>query len=468
MACTAASHTIDGGLFADPYTKEVCARTLRILIYGLNSAPELTGIGKYTGEMASWLAVRGHDVRVVTAPPYYPAWRVSSGHANAYRTEHPEPNLTIHRCPLYVPAQPTGSRRMRHLISFALSSLPVVLREAALLPDVVLTIEPTFFGAPTALLAAYIAQAPAWLHVQDFEIDAAFDLGLLPAKGLVHTFALALEGLFTRAFDRVSSISENMIRRAVSKGVPESRTVFFPNWVDTDAVHPLPSGISNVFREQLGLQGKTVVLYSGNMGNKQGLEMLAPLASSFAEGPSTADANVHFLFCGDGAFRPQLEALVRDLPNVTLLPLQPVELLNQLLNAADIHLLPQRADAADLVMPSKLTGMLSSGRPVLATASAGTHLADVIVGSDLGIVVPPEDPGALHAAVSELASSASLRRALGENARAYAVRNLGREQVLLRFEHDLGEVVRGTGRREKAPVIGEVESPEHILGETPL
>ena len=120
---------------------------MRILIYGLNSAPELTGIGKYTGEMASWLAARGHDVHLVTAPPYYPAWNVGVGHANAYRTEYPEPSLTVHRCPLYVPAQPTGARRMRHLISFALASFPVVMREAVLLPDVVFTVEPTFFGA---------------------------------------------------------------------------------------------------------------------------------------------------------------------------------------------------------------------------------------------------------------------------------------------------------------------------------
>ena len=407
---------------------------MRILIYGLNSAPELTGIGKYTGEMASWLAARGHGVHVVTAPPYYPAWSVSPGHANAYRTEHPQPNLTVHRCPLYVPAQPTGLRRMRHLISFALSSLPVVLREAVLLPDVVLTVEPTFFGAPTALLAARLARAPAWLHVQDFEIDAAFDLGLLPAEGPIHTFALALEAFFTRGFDRVSSISANMVRRAVSKGVPESHTVLFPNWVDVDAIHPLPHNFRSSFREQLGLGGKAVVLYSGNMGNKQGLEILAPLAASFA-----ASADVHFIFCGDGAFRPQLERLVGGLPNVTLLPLQPLDRLNDLLNTADIHLLPQRADAADLVMPSKLTGMLSSGRPVLATATSGTHLADVIAGHALGVVVPPEDLGALHTAVSELASSAPLRQTLGANARAYAVQHLGRDQVLLRFERDLME-----------------------------
>ncbi len=414
---------------------------MRILIYGLNAAPELTGIGKYTGEMSSWLAARGHVVHLVTAPPYYPAWSIQPGFRNIYRTEHPEPNLTVHRCPLYVPRVPSGLKRMLHLASFALSSTPVALLQATHQPDIVFTVEPTFFGAPSALLAASLARAPAWLHVQDFEVDAAFDLGLLPAHGPVHNLALNLERLFTRAFDRVSSISHTMVARAVAKGVPRTHANLFPNWVDTGAIHPIPPSTPNPIRRELGLTGKTVLLYSGNMGNKQGLEILAPLAAAFAPSGSAADPSLHFLFCGDGAFRPQLEALVQHLPNVTLLPLQPLERLNHLLNAADVHLLPQRAGAADLVMPSKLTGMLSSGRPVLATALPGTRLADVVLGpapdAGLGLITPPEDLPALQAAVAHLASNAGLRTHLGHNARAYAVEHLSREQILLRLERDL-------------------------------
>ena len=418
---------------------------MRILIYGLNAAPELTGIGKYTGEMASWLAARGHVVHLVTAPPYYPAWSISAGHPNTYRTERPEANLTVHRCPLYVPATPSGVKRLLHLASFALSSAPVLLHQATLQPDVIFTVEPTFFGCPGALLAARLARAPAWLHIQDFEIDAAFDLGLLPARGAVHSVALALEKLFTRAFDRVSSISHEMVERAVGKGVPRSHALLFPNWVDTRDIHPLPPEESNPLREELGLRGKTVVLYSGNMGNKQGLDVLAPLARSFASASPDASPHIHFLFCGDGAFRPRLEQQVGDLPNVTLLPLQPPDRLNHLLNAADIHLLPQRADAADLVMPSKLTGMLSSGRPVVATAAPGTRLAQVILAagpaSSLGLITPPEDVAALHAGIQQLSSAPLVRAAMGANAREYAIRHLGREHILLRFERALTELV---------------------------
>ena len=387
--------------------------------------------------MAEWLAARGHQVHVVTAPPYYPAWRIRVDYqGRLFRTEHPSPNLTVFRTPLYVPAKPSGLKRMLHLFSFMLGSLPTMVRQIFWRPEVLWTVEPTFFGAPLALLVARATGARTWLHVQDYEVDAAFDLGLLPSKGAVHAVALGLEGFFTRAFDRVSSISPKMVLRAKEKGVAADRVTLFPNWVDVESIRPEADGSPNEVREELGLAGKTVLLYSGNMGNKQGLEALAPLAAAFE-----SDASVHFLFCGDGAFRPQLEALVSGRRNVTLLPLQPLERLASLLNAADIHLLPQRGGAADLVMPSKLTGMLSSGRPVLTTADAGTMLATVIAGDEThgahGMSVPPGNDDALLDAARVLVNSPSLRRTMGANARAYAVRWLGREEVLVRFEREL-------------------------------
>ena len=204
---------------------------------------------------------------------------------------------------------------------------------------------------------------------------------------------------------------------------------------------------ANSFRTELGVQDKVILLYSGNMGAKQGLELLAPLAETFADGGTYANSDVHFVFCGDGAFRPQLEILVAHYSNVTLLPLQPFARLNDLLNAADIHLLPQRAGAADLVMPSKLTGMLSSGRPVIATADSGTQVAHVVAGDGpipheaCGLVVPAEDSRALHAAVARLIADPELREQLGSAARTYAVQHLGKQQVLEQFERDLEDAM---------------------------
>ena len=410
---------------------------LRLLFIGLNYTPELTGVGKYSGEMMEWLAARGHEVRVVTAPPYYPAWRVSDGHSQwRYRREISPAGAVIYRCPLWVPTNPRGLSRIVHLFTFAISTLPVMLANAAWRPDLVLAVEPAFACAPVALLTARLCGAPAWLHVQDFEVDAAFDLGLLPSGGLLQEFAQACERLLRRGFSRFSTISPGMVVRLSQKGIEPSQTTLFPNWVDVDAIRPQDGDSS--LRAQLGIApDRTVLLYSGNMGMKQGLEILPKLASKLR-----GHENLHFVFCGDGAYRPKLERAVRGFENVTFLPLQPLERLNELLNAADIHLLPQRAGAADLVMPSKLTGMLASGRPVIATAAPGTQVASAVEGH--GIAVEPGDLQALANAAVVLADNPELRRSLGYAARMFAERELARESVLLRFESSIERMFDGT------------------------
>jgi colanic acid biosynthesis glycosyl transferase WcaI len=132
---------------------------LKILLYGINFSPELTGIGKYTGELAVWLAARGHAVRVVTAPPYYPEWKVGAGFKNGHAVEATlnGASLRVWRCPLWVPAQPGGIKRLLHLASFALSSLPVMLRQIVWRPDVVWVVEPALFCAPAAVVVARLS-----------------------------------------------------------------------------------------------------------------------------------------------------------------------------------------------------------------------------------------------------------------------------------------------------------------------
>ncbi len=408
---------------------------MRILVHGINYSPELTGIGKYTGEMAEWLANRGHQVRVVTAPPYYPAWRVWAGYP-IWKYQVEEGPIKVYRCPLYVPEQPSALSRLAHLLSFTLTSLPVMLGQVTWQPEVVITVEPAFFCTFVTLLTARLTRAACWLHVQDFEIDAAFDLGFLHEGGGIGKMAYRLERSIMERFGRVSTISPRMVTQLEQKGVERRKALLFPNWVDISVVHPLDK--TSTLRTRLGLgPGKVVLLYSGNMGMKQGLELLPVLAQWFAPDPT-----VHFIFCGDGALRPQLEQAVAGLSNVTMLPLQPASALNDLLNAADVHLLPQRADAADLVMPSKLTGIMASGRPVIATAAKGTQVAQAIEGC--GIAVEPGDLAGVIEAVSRLASSASLRREMGVNARIHAVEHLGKDRVLERFESQLRELV---GRR---------------------
>jgi colanic acid biosynthesis glycosyl transferase WcaI len=396
----------------------------RILLYGLNFAPEQTGIGKYTGEMAQWLANAGHDVRVITTPPYYPDWSVGAGYNGWKYSTETWNGVRVDRAPLWVPKKPGGKKRLLHLASFAASSLPLLMKSFAWRPHLVWTVAPALACAPGAALFARLTGALSWLHVQDFEVDAAFEMGMLRGDKM-RARAGSTERNLMRSFDRVSSISHRMVAKLADKGVTTDRAVFFPNWVDTDAIQPRFT--ANAYRQMLGIpEGAFVALYSGTMGAKQGLEVLAEAAHLLAR-----NKHIHFLFCGQGVGREPLQSACASLPNVHWLPLQPAEQLSELLNIADLHLLPQQRVASGLMMPSKLTGMLASGRPVLATADPDTELAAWVDGC--GRLVSPGDGAALAHAVTLMSQNPAHCRHLGEQARRRAVKHLSRDSVLQGF-----------------------------------
>jgi colanic acid biosynthesis glycosyl transferase WcaI len=216
-----------------------------------------------------------------------------------------------------------------------------------------------------------------------------------------------------------------MLDRTRAKGVERKRLVFLPNWVGDQAVEHYAETTS--YRRELGIPDDAVVaLFSGTLGGKQGLELLPDVARLVADHPRLV-----VVICGDGVMKPHLETACEGMANVRMLPLQPVERLAELLHMADIHLLPQNPGAADLVMPSKLSGMLGSGRPVVTTAEAGTELAHVVM--ECGRVVPPGDAQSLAQALIDLAEQPNLRAELGAKANGYARKHLVRAVVLGRL-----------------------------------
>jgi colanic acid biosynthesis glycosyl transferase WcaI len=412
---------------------------MKILIYSLNFHPELTGIGKYSGELAEWFVKKNHEVRVITAPPYYPNWKIGDGYKSwLWRFERLR-NVSIWRCPVWIPAKPDGIKRILHLLSFACSCVPIALMQVFWRPNVVLVVEPPLFVAPLALVLAKICRSHSILHIQDYEIDAAFELGILKGAKL-RSFVLCLESALMRSFDVVSTISRSMLSKAKRKKVESKRLLFFPNWVDVSAFDISNSDDERIaYREHLGIPpDKIVALYSGNMGAKQDLESLAELAIMCNSNSNLA--SVFFVFCGSGMGRDMLLERTQNLTNVKFLDLQPADLLPKFFNMIDIHLLPQRADIADLVMPSKLTGMLASGRPVLASANTGSELANVLDG--IGIVVEPGNLKALFDGFVKLYGDPALRSRLGIAGRAYARKNLDREKLLFDFENYLLKLVK--------------------------
>lgn len=407
---------------------------MKILVVGLNYAPEKVGIAVYTSGLAEALAADGNQVQVIAGQPYYPEWRVSPGYPKYRYTRRDENGVDVTRVPHYVPLKPTGLKRLLHHLTFAVSSFFTIFKRALTFkPDVILTIAPSLASAPAATFAGKISRAKTWLHIQDFEVDAAFATGLLREDSIFGRLAQSFEAKLLRGFDVISTISPQMCAKLLEKGTSQTKIYQFRNWADLNGTQPIPD--KNKFRAAWNIQTPNVALYSGNIANKQGIDILIDAARILEN-----RQDLTFVICGDGPNRKNLEASAAALGNVKFRELQPKNDLSNLMALATIHLLPQMAGAADLVLPSKLTNMLASGRPVVATAAAGTGLFDEVDGC--GINTPPGDATAFAAAIIKLIEDRDLHEVFSKAARARAEARWSKINILSEFNSRLDVLLR--------------------------
>lgn len=406
---------------------------MKLLVVGLNYAPEPVGIGPYTAGLAEAMARRGHQVEVIAGKPYYPQWRAYEGQPRGV-TRTQENGVRVTRVPHYIPANPSGARRIAHHASFAARAFGPALA-AARRADMVFTVAPSLLSIPVAARAAARAGVPLWLHIQDFEVEAALATGLLQPGAAPARIASRLEQRMLAQAARVSAISPQMCARLAEKGVPSSRIYQLRNWASGD--FGFDRADPSRYRRRWNLGDRTVALYSGNIANKQGIEIIVEAARLLAHRGDLA-----FVICGEGPNLPRLAKLAQGLDNVHLHGLQPAADMGDLLAMADIHVLPQIAGAADLVLPSKLTNMLASARPVVATADPGTGLYDEVDGC--GLLTPPGDAAALAGAIDALAEDPVRRAAMGAAARARADERWRQDAIIDRFE---AEALALAGRR---------------------
>jgi colanic acid biosynthesis glycosyl transferase WcaI len=406
----------------------------RILLIGYNFYPEPTGIGKYSGEMMEWLAKEGHDCTVITAYPYYPYWKVQEPyyeHRFGYTTENrvfaSGGSLTVHRCPMYVPAKPSGLKRILLDFSFLISA---AFKLVQLLPgkkfSSVLVVAPSFQFGLLGVLYKKIRKSKLIYHIQDMQIEAARDLQLIKSEAAINALFKVEKYIFNES-DVVSSISQGMVQRIQAKAKKE--IVLFPNWTDITLFYPIED--RGLLKETFGFKRTDkIILYSGAIGEKQGLEAIVQAADEFRN-----DEQVKFIICGSGPYKQNLQEMVEklQLKNLEFFPLQPFDKFNQFLNSADIHLVIQKANASDLVMPSKLTTILSVGGVALITANEGSSLHTLVQEHEMGLLVDAENQHALNEGVRAAIANDNTR--IARNARAYAENNLSVTSIMNAFEH---------------------------------
>ena len=400
---------------------------MKILIYGINFSPELTGIGKYTGEMAEFLSSKENDVTVVTAPPYYPEWRVKPGFKSYKYSKKYLNGMTIYRCPLYVPNKLNTFKRILHLLSFSISSSIILISKIFTKPDVVIVIAPSFLCAPFGIFFCKITGAKSVIHFQDFEFDAMFSLGMMK-KGFLAKLFFLFEKFIIKKFDLVTTISRKMIESLKKKGISKDKIYFFPNWVDIDFIKPeiLNKNSKKIFSEETFSK---VVLYSGNIGNKQGLEIIIDVAELMQP-----KENLKFIICGSGANKEKLinYSNQKKLNNIKFMELVSYDELPNLINAADIHLVIQKKGTADAFLPSKLATILGAGGFSIVTAENDSELG-ILNKENPGVIslVNPEDKDALKDALIQLLNNSDSN--FNVNARIYAEKYLNKNQIINSF-----------------------------------
>jgi colanic acid biosynthesis glycosyl transferase WcaI len=406
---------------------------MRILYLGINYWPDESGIAPFATGRCEYLAECGHEVVACTGLPYYPQWRVAAAYRRRLLVREERAGVSIRRSWMYVPRKLTALRRMVHEGTFVCSSFMRALCGPR--PDLLLVVSPPLGLAASAIALGRLWRVPYVLHVTDLQPDAAVDLGMLAHGRLVRAF-YRLEAAAYRHAAMVSTLSEAMRGRIIAKRVPPEKVVLFSDWVEPALFKIPPPPV----RADRGSAGEFVVAHFGNMGVKQGLEIVVEAARL-----SAAEKAITYLLVGDGAARAnvQVRAGSLGLSNLHFLPFQPRERFFELLTRANVCLVTQRRTVADVVFPSKVLTLLAAARPVIASVGADSEVSRVIAESGAGMTIAPEDPRALADAVATLRANPLVRERMGRAGRVYARERWEREGVLKSTEQRLAALVGG-------------------------
>ena len=303
-------------------------------------------------------------------------------------------------------------------------------------PDVVLCMTDPPVIADVALVVARRFRAPLVVVSQDVFPEIAVELKRLESKPLIELLR-RLIGYYLRRADRVVAIGDTMRKRLEEKGTPPERITVIPNWVDTEAIKPSPK--DNEWSRDHGLADRFVVMHSGNIGHAQNLDALVR-ASTFLR--DLDDLVVALI--GGGARQTTLVELSERLEtdHVRFIGYQPREMLSLSLSAADIHVVGLARGLSGYVVPSRLYGILSAGRPVIVAADQESETARVVLAEQCGVVVPPGRPELLAETIRAAYDGELDLDGMGERGRAYVVREADRTVAFDRYRRLVHELAR--------------------------
>ncbi|MBM9469131.1 glycosyltransferase family 4 protein [Nakamurella sp. YIM 132084] len=413
----------------------------RITVVGINYAPEPTGSAPYVTALARALADGGAHVHVVTGLPHYPQWRVDDPrYANGDFWQEWDGSVQVTRCRHWVPPQSSMKDRARMEASFFRRALQVLRGER---PDLVIASVPVL-GALAAPLAAYRRRVPVAAIIQDLTANAATQTGTV--GGRLGAVIRAGEYSLYRRCARIGVINEEFRRVLEQGGVPVDKVDLTTNFAH---ITPVRASVSEA-RARLGWDPDAfLVVHTGNMGSKQGLETVVDAARLAEQRAST----VQFVFVGDGNQRQVLGQRAAGVANAQFVPPLSDADYPYALAAADVLLLNELPSAITMSLPSKLTSYTAAGRPVLAATDSVSITAAFLAEQRLGEVVAGGDPQALLDAAEHLQHDEVRRHELASASRRVYTTLYGREAAEDRYRRFAGTALAGSRSRASSSEV---------------
>lgn len=409
-------------------------KILRILQISLYYAPDKTGIAVTSAECAEWFAHQGHIVDVVTGPPFYPEWRIKRYELRKMTRKNP--GINVYRTFLYVPRKITTITRLIHEISFSFFSFFRALRLKR--PNVIIVVSPPLTSALSGILLKAIWRRKLLLNVKDLVPDAAIELNMLTNRSAI-SMMLFIEKNIYKISDQIASLGEGVLGRIRVKGIDSAKLLLLPDTADPFLLGAERRPVDqNIFLKNNEINDPFIVLHSGNMGVKQGIDVIIEAARILE------NREIAFYIVGDGAVKQSIVKMAAQnaLHNVHFLPLQPREILADMYHAADIGLLTQKREVVDIVVPSKLISMMAAGTCLIASAHPNSEASRMVKDSGSGRVVNPEDPKELADAIDYFYRNRRMIEHFRRNAKKYAMGHFRREGIMKKYESALQQLAQ--------------------------
>jgi colanic acid biosynthesis glycosyl transferase WcaI len=408
---------------------------MNVLLLSQYFPPEVGSAAAKVAELAHYLVGRGHQVSVVSQVPCYPAGVVYSGYKGARFRIDRQDGIRITRTWSYAsPERGKFKHRLWNYASFMVTALGGIL--AGPRPHIMLVYSPPLLLGITATLISKLWGTPFVFWINDLWPQAALHLGFMQ-EGSLYQAASALERLVYRHAGRIFVYSQRMLEEVVADGGARGKIENHPLWIDTEVFHSDPAGAARI-RERYNWGEKFVILYGGNIGLAQGLDVFVEAARLLRK-----NLDIHFVMVGSGVEKNNLEGLSREygLPNLEFIGHQPKDQVLAYFSAADLlfaHLkaAPHRVGT----VPEKLLAYMACGRPVLMAAQEGAA-ADVVREHACGVAIPPDNPEALAQAILSLSHRRSEIGAMGIQGRRAAEQHFAGPLVLDAMEASFRKIV---------------------------